>query len=72
MSAVGCFEHGSLGGRVESDIPSAFVDQMMMKPADQHQVFEFGFAVEGPVNDVMRFTDPGVGATTWECAAAVA
>ena len=72
MSAVGCFEHGPLRVGVESDIPLALVHEVMMKPADQNQIFEFGFAMEGPVNDVVRFADSGVGATSGERTSAVA
>ena len=72
MSSVGCFEYRPVGAGIESDVPSAFVDEVMMKPAQQNKVFEFGFAVERPVNDVMRLTDAGVGATAGEGAAAVA
>ena len=72
MSAVGCFEHGPFGLFMHLDGPSAFVDEVMVVPAQQNQIFEFGFAMESPVNDVMRLTDTGVGAASWERAAAVA
>ena len=72
MSAVGCFEHGPVGAGIESDIPSAFVNQVVVVPADQNQILEFGFAMEGPVNNVMRLAEPWMCATAGERTATVA
>lgn len=72
LSAVGCLKDGPVSVGVESDVPVAFVDEVVMEPAQQHQVFEFGFAMQRPVDDLVGFADAWVGATAGEGAATVA
>ena len=52
------------------DVPSAFVDAVMMEMAQQNQIAQFGRSAIGPMDHVMG-VEAVLGLTAWELAHAV-